>query len=173
MAHVILGLLLLWPQSFYDLTKSFEAGVSLFYSASTGSIKRALDRLLADGHIRVESETGPRQKKTYAVTEAGRTEFRRWMLSELSGTDVDGAMLARVHFLGLVDADERPTVAARIDERLRRDLGRLERLEAEISGKEAPAGFEDVARYQLATLQYGLASHRAALSWSEEYLPKH
>jgi len=95
------------------------------------------------------------------------------MLSELSGTDVDGAMLARVHFLGLVDVDERPTVAARIDKRLRQDLSRLERLEAQVSDTEVPAGLEDVARYQLATLQYGLASHRAALSWTEEYLPKH
>ena len=171
MAHVILGLLLLWPQSLYDLRKHFEAGISLFYSASTGSIKRALDRLLADGHIRVESESGPRGRKTYVVTDAGRQEFRRWMLSELSGTDVEGAMLARVHFLGLLDPHERPAVAARIDERLRQDLGRLERLAAQVSSAEVPAGFEDVSRYQVATLQYGLTSHRAALAWVEEYLP--
>lgn len=46
MANVILGLLMLWPQSLYELTKSFEAGISLFYSASTGSIKRALLSLI-------------------------------------------------------------------------------------------------------------------------------
>lgn len=172
MAHVILGLLMLWPQSLYDLTKNFEAGISLFYSASTGSIKRALDRLLADGRIRVESEEGPRGKKTYAATDAGRREFRRWMVSELSGTDAEGAMLARAYFLGLVEADERRVIAAHIDERVRRDLSRLERLKADVSATEVPAGFEEIARYQLATLQYGLASHRAALAWSEEYLPE-
>ena len=55
MAHVILGLLLIAPQSLYGLVKAFEAGVSLFYSASSGSIKRALDGLLAQGLIEVAS----------------------------------------------------------------------------------------------------------------------
>src|SRR5699024_9765083 len=72
MAHVILGLLMLWPQSLYEPTKHFTAGISLFYSASTGSIKRALDRLIEDEYIAVASEHGPRGKKTYEVTPTGR-----------------------------------------------------------------------------------------------------
>ena len=67
MSHVILGLLMLWPQSLYELTKNFEAGVSLFYSASTGSIKRALDGLLADGRIAVGPEGGPCVAKSSAA----------------------------------------------------------------------------------------------------------
>ena len=51
MANVILGLLLLAPMSLYDLIKAFEQGISLFYSASSGSIKRALDGLLKKGYI--------------------------------------------------------------------------------------------------------------------------
>ncbi|MGO1972960.1 MAG: PadR family transcriptional regulator [Propionibacteriaceae bacterium] len=172
MAHVILGFLLLWPQSLYELTKSFEAGVSLFYSASIGSIKRALDRLLAEGHIRVESEDGPRGKKVYAVTDAGRAEFRRWMLAELTGADFETAALSRAHFLGLVEADDRLRVAAHIEERIRWDLDRLERLEAKVATTEVPEGFDEVARFQLATLQYGLSACRTALAWAEEYLPQ-
>jgi DNA-binding PadR family transcriptional regulator len=171
MAHVILGLLMLWPQSLYELTKNFEAGVSLFYSASTGSIKRAIDRLLADDRIAVESSGGRRGKKVYAVTDAGRAEFRRWMLDDLSGSDAETAMLARAFFLGLLDAAERPIVAAHIRDRIRDELGRLEHLEAQVSRAEVPGGFEDVARFQLATLQYGLATCRTALGWAEEYLP--
>ncbi|NUL48741.1 PadR family transcriptional regulator [Cellulosimicrobium funkei] len=172
MSHVILGLLMLWPQSLYELTKNFEAGVSLFYSASTGSIKRSLDRLLADGRIRVASGEGPRGKKTYEITDAGRAEFRRWMLADLTGADLETAVLARVHFLGLMEAQDRPAVAAHIDERMRSDLGRLERLEAQVATVEVPAGFEEIARYQLATLQYGLTSGRMALAWAAEYLPE-
>ncbi|GAA2088455.1 hypothetical protein [Actinomadura alba] len=52
---------LIAPQTFYDLIKGFEAGVALFYSASPGSIKRALDTLLARGFIEVASiEAGGR-----------------------------------------------------------------------------------------------------------------
>ena len=171
MSHVILGLLMLWPQSLYDLTKGFEAGISLFYSASTGSIKRALDRLLADGLIRVRSQDGPRGRKTYAITDQGRDEFRRWMLAPLTGSDLETEVLARVHFLGLLEEHERPKVAAHVEGWIRWSLERLERLEVEVSATDVPEGFEDVARYQVATLQYGLSAGRTALEWAEEHLP--
>src|SRR5690606_21348042 len=103
MAHVILGLLLIAPQSLYDLVKSFEAGVSLFYSASSGSIKRALDGLLAQGLIEVASvEPSARGKKVYRVTDSGREEFRSWMTGELAGPDLETAALPRLFFLGLL-----------------------------------------------------------------------
>ncbi|WP_293696420.1 helix-turn-helix transcriptional regulator [uncultured Agrococcus sp.] len=170
MAHVILGLLMLWPQSLYELTKHFEAGVSLFYSASTGSIKRALDRLLAAGRISVESATGPRGKKTYAITEEGRAEFRRWMLDPGRGGDGETAVLARTFFLGLLEGEDRSVAAHRVHDRIRQDLNRLEQLDAQLPSIEVPEGFEEVAHYQLATLQYGIATGRTALRWAEEYL---
>ncbi|HIY65917.1 MAG TPA: PadR family transcriptional regulator [Candidatus Agrococcus pullicola] len=172
MAHVILGLLMLWPQSLYDLTKHFEAGVSLFYSASTGSIKRALDRLLSEGWIAVESASGPRGKKTYSISDEGRTEFRRWMLVEANGGDPETAILARTFFLGLLQGEDRSVAAARIHDRIRQDLARLEQLDSQLPSTAVPEGFEEVAHYQLATLQYGIATGRTALRWAEEYLPE-
>lgn len=163
---------MLWPQSLYDLKKHFEAGVSLFYSASTGSIKRALDRLLFEEWIAVESADGPRGKKTYSITEEGRTEFRRWMLVETNGGDSETAVLARTFFLGLLTEDDRASAAALIHDRIRQDLARLERLESRLPSQVIPEGLEEVARYQLATLQYGIATGRTALQWAEEYLPE-
>lgn len=166
MAHVILGLLLLAPQSLYDLVKSFEAGVSLFYSASTGSIKRALDRLLAEGRIEVAStDTGARGRKVYRVTDAGRAAFRTWMTGELTGPDPETAALSRLYFLGLLDPAERPGVLRRTAERIEADLDRLTTLAGTLDTVEVPPGLEDVARYQRATLDYGVAAHRQALDW--------
>lgn len=51
-AKVVLGLLRLRPMSLYDLVQAFGAGVSLFYSASAGPIKRALDDLVARARSR-------------------------------------------------------------------------------------------------------------------------
>lgn len=167
MAFVILGLLQLRPMSLYDLVKAFEAGVSLFYSASSGSIKRALDQLVAEGLVEVTAvEPGGRARKTHEATAAGRARFREWMSGELAG-DVETAALSRLYFLGLVEPEERPAVRARILERIREDLERLERLEGSVAAMPVPDGLEDVARYQRATLGYGLASHRAALGWFE------
>lgn len=170
MAYVILGLLLLRPMSQYDLVKAFEAGVSLFYSASPGSIRRALDSLVAQGHVEVaDEESGGRRRKTYRVTESGRARWRDWMVDEPTG-NLEQAALSRLYFLGLLDPGERRGVLERVEARLARDLAGLESVEAQVRDQEIPEELRDVAAYQLATLDYGLASHRHALQWFQARL---
>lgn len=170
MAYVILGLLMLRPMSLYDLVKAFETGVSLFYSASSGSITRALDTLVRQDHVEVASvEQGGRGRKTYQVTDSGREHFRTWMLAEPKG-DLETVALARLYFLGLLDAGERPRVLTNIEARVASDLAQLEALETQVQQQEVPDDLRDVATYQRATLQYGLASHRHALKWFQEQL---
>lgn len=171
MAHVILGLLLIAPRSLYDLVKGFEAGVSLFYSASTGSIKRALDGLLAQGLIEADGTTpGPRGRKAYRVTAAGRREFHAWMTGEPAGTDLETAALSRLFFLGLLEPADRADVLGRITARIEADLARLTALGERLDTAAVPAGQRDVAAFQLATLDYGIAAHRQALDWFRERL---
>ncbi len=166
MGYVILGLLLLRPMSLYDLIKAFEAGVSLFYSASSGSIKRALDGLVEQGRVEVAAvQPGGRGRKTHRVTEAGRRHFREWMGAELTGGDLETAALSRLYFLGLLDPPERGAVLDHIRSRVAGDLARLEALQLEVERYPVPDELRDVAAYQLATLRYGLASHRFALEW--------
>jgi DNA-binding PadR family transcriptional regulator len=170
MANVILGLLLITPQSFYGLVKGFEAGVALFYSASSGSIKRALDNLLARGLIEVaSSETGGRGKKVYRVTEAGRQEFHDWMTGEWGGSDLEIGALSRLYFLGLLDPAERGPVLRRIEARIEADLTKFTRLDEHLDTVAVPAGYQDVAAHQRATLDYGIASLRFALEWFRDY----
>ncbi|GIJ09750.1 hypothetical protein Van01_29640 [Micromonospora andamanensis] len=169
MAHVILGLLLIAPQSLYSLIKSFEAGVALFYSASSGSIKRALDTLLGKGLIEVAStEPGGRGKKVYRTTEAGRQEFHRWMTGELGGADLETAALPRLFFLGLLAPENRPPVLRKIQERAAADLAELTALHKHLDTMELSPEFRDVAAYQRLTLEYGITSGRHALAWFGE-----
>lgn len=174
MAHVILGLLLLRPASLYDLVKQFEASVSLFYSASSGSIRRALETLLTRGLIEVdEVEAGARGRKTYRVTDAGDAEFRAWMHGPVTGPDAEGAALPRLFFLGLLDPAERDEVLARLTARVAQDVARLEALDAQLDAQQVPDELRDVFTYQRATLDYGLASGRFALDWFRRYAADH
>ncbi|MDR5699416.1 PadR family transcriptional regulator [Agromyces aerolatus] len=169
MAHVILGLLLITPQSLYGLIKNFEAGVALFYSASAGSIKRAIDGLLGRGLIEVASvEPGGRGKKIYRVTDAGRREFHDWMTGELTGTDLEAAALPRLFFLGLLDEPERVAVLERIRQRAADDVAKLTALGSQLDAIDVPAEFRAVFAYQRATLDYGIASGEHALAWFGE-----
>lgn len=171
MAFVILGLLHLRAMSMYDILKAFDQGISLFYSASAGSIKRALDGLLTKGHITVaENAPGPRGRKTYAVTEAGRAAFREWMHGPLTDSDLDAAVLPRLYLLGLVPAPERTGILTAMRERAARDLAALESMAVTVDGQEAPDELSDVARYARATLDYGLTSYRGGLEWFDTFL---
>lgn len=166
MTHVILGLLLLAPQSLYDLIRSVEKGVALFYSASSGSIKRALDTLLGRGLIEVASvEAGGRGRKVYRTTPEGRREFEDWMRGELAGSDLEAAALPRLFFLGLLDSDERGPVLRRIQQRAEAEVQKLSALESRLDGLDVAPEHRDVLAYQRATLDYGLSAGRHATQW--------
>lgn len=172
MTYVILGLLLIAPRTQYELIKAFESGVSLFYSASSGSIKRALDTLVQRSWIEVaHTETDSRRRKRYRVTPAGREAFVGWMDGDITGTDLETAVLSRMFFLGLLDADTRASVQSRLIERIDGDLRRLDALATGLASVEVPDERRDIAEFQRATLDYGRASHRFALDWFRTRFP--
>ena len=104
MGNVILGLLLLGPQTLYSLNKQFEQGISLFYRASYGSLQSALKSLLAKGHVTfVEGIEGGRNKKIYSITDAGRAAFFDWMGAPVASGDLEVLALSKLFFLGLLD----------------------------------------------------------------------
>jgi DNA-binding PadR family transcriptional regulator len=174
MAHVILGLLLITPRTFYDLIKVFEAGVALFYSASPGSIKRALDTLLTRGFIEVASvEAGGRGRKVYRLTDAGRQDFRAWMTGELAGPDLETAALSRLYFLGLLEPAERVPVLRRITARIESGLATLTALDTHLDTLDVPEEHRDLATHQRATLDYGIAAHRFMLDWFRDHIDRH
>ena len=170
MAHVILGLLLLGDQTLYGFKKQFEAGIALFYSSSVGSLKRALDQLRALGHIEVaHQEEGPRGRKTYRITASGRAEFYRWMRSPVAGSDLETDALSRTYLLGLLEPSARLEVVDQILAGIEDGIGGLRRLAASLDSATVPAHLQDVFVHQLATLDYGIASHEFAQRWFRDY----
>ncbi len=170
MPFVILGLLLLaGPLSLYDVHKHFTGGISLFYRASYGSIQRALTQLIVDGQVSVTSAVGdPRGKKLHTPTAAGAQAWREWMRSPVTGSDAETTMLARVFFLGLLDASERDEVVALLAARVDDDLAGLYDFAAALDGADVPAEHAHVLRYQRATLEYGIRAHELARGWLSE-----
>lgn len=170
MQQVILGLLILHgPLSLYAVQRHFQQGVSLFYSASFGSIQRALRQLADAGLATVSVAPGDaRGSKPYTITDAGRTAWQEWMAAPIAGADIETIALAKTFFLGLVD--DPSARAAAIDTILARvgtDLATLEEVERQLDAAEVPAELAEIARYQRATLEYGVRSHRLALEWAE------
>ncbi|MBK8459186.1 MAG: PadR family transcriptional regulator [Micropruina sp.] len=169
MGSFILGLLLaLGPQTLYSLNRQFQAGPSLFYSASFGGLQSALRGLVAAGQVTVQEVTeSGRHKRIHAITDEGVAAFHAWIRSPLDG-DLEVAALARLFHLGLIEepADRRAILSGIIGA-IEGQLADLEGLSGVLAAQTqaVPPEVRDVVRYQLATLDYGVTAHRAGLAW--------
>lgn len=169
MQFLILGLLLHGPLSAYDLRKRFTAGISLFYSASLGGIQRALKALDAQGWVtKEESADSGRPRHLYAITEAGHEAWRRWMLSPITESDVEQTALARVYLLGSMPPEHRAESLALLRHRVGADLERLTALRLAIHAAPIPEDLQEITRYRLATLDYGIRAHELMARWLDE-----
>src|ERR671919_614214 len=80
--HALLGALADRPRTGYALLRHFEQSLAYAWPASHSQIYPELARLLKEGFI-AEQETGPRNSRTYVLTEA-RLEWLAWALEQVS-----------------------------------------------------------------------------------------
>lgn len=124
--HAALGLLALRGEaSGYDLLGIFNESLEQVWPATQSQLYTELGKLTEAELVEVVAEGG-RGRKAYAVTDAGRQEFRHWLLKEPPTTNRRNDMLLRVFFLGMVPLEEaqgfllgRAEAAAEMHERLR------------------------------------------------------
>jgi PadR family transcriptional regulator, regulatory protein AphA len=164
MEFVILGLLMMRSQTVYELNQCFKEGISLFYSASYGSLQTALKKLLDKEWVEFSEEVeNGRHKKVYAVLPAGREAFADWMHGETPDNKLEVTSLSKMYFLGLIESEEdKRTILREITEKTEKALGGLEALDRQLELIEVPEDFRDIFRYQRKTLEYGIGAHRFA-----------
>lgn len=166
MKYVVLGLLLLRPDTLYGLRKQFETSVSLFYRASFGSLTSALKGLVGAGLIeRRESSGEGRRKVVYSVTASGRGVFLEWLGAIPDETDVETGILARLFFLGLVDGDVRPGILDRFSELYEAKAAQLAGIAGVIDSARIPAELADILRFQRLVLEQGMTHYAGTGRW--------
>jgi PadR family transcriptional regulator, regulatory protein AphA len=158
--HALLGALADRPRTGYSLLKHFEQSLDYAWPASHSQIYPELARLLDDGLI-VETETGPRNARTYAVTEAGLEEVRRWLRETRPERRVRSEAALRTFFLWLLDPAEASEHLEREREYWDGVLAELERIRAE------PAGTTRKEQAFRLALDGGIRTVQARLEWAE------
>ncbi len=99
----LLGLLISrGPASGYSLSKAFQDTLSHVWSASHSQVYPELGRMAERGLVTVEAD-GPRGRKPYTVTDAGRAELERWLTEEEPGRAVRSEVALRAFLLPVVD----------------------------------------------------------------------
>lgn len=103
--HGILGLLCGRELSGYDLTREFDLTLSNVWSASHSQIYPELARLAADGLIE-QVGSGPRGRKVYTATAAGRDEVVSWLRRPDPGRELRVEALLKGFFWWLLPKEE-------------------------------------------------------------------
>lgn len=152
--HGLLGLLAGKPMSGYELTQTFDSSLSFVWSASHSQIYPELGRLLEDGLIR-QVESGPRGRKTYAITPKGRREIRTWLLESEPDRSNRSESSLRFFFLWQLDPEEAEHLLHKEREYHRLVLERYTQMAR--GGVDAPWG--------PLPLQLGITYERAMLRW--------
>jgi PadR family transcriptional regulator AphA len=154
----LLGALADRPRTGYELLRHFEQSLAYAWPASHSQIYPELARMLEDGLI-AETETGPRNSRTYALSDAGLAEVRRWLRDTDPDRRVRNDAALRTFFLWLLEPDEARAQLEREQAHSRKILEELETIRA------APRGSTRKERAFLLALEGGIRSTEARLEW--------
>lgn len=155
-----LGLLASEPGSGYDLLRHFEKSLANVWPATQSQLYGELNRLAEAGLIEV-TDIGPRGRKEYRITDAGRAELRRWVADSHDDQPFRSAALLRVFLLAALPPAEAQSHMERMAEHADAEVERLERLRDSIAWTD-----DDDSFYGLAVLDYGLRLSAMEAEWA-------
>jgi DNA-binding PadR family transcriptional regulator len=158
--YATLGLLAQSSGSGYDLLKRFQLSMANVWSATQSQLYGELNKL-ADADLIEVSDIGPRGRKEYRITEAGRAELVRWINDTGDDPPIRRPDLVRVFLLGeLAPADARK-YATRFAKHAGSELKRLEQLRDSLHW-----GASDTDFYGRAALEFGLRDAAMEEQWA-------
>ncbi|MEV6906205.1 PadR family transcriptional regulator [Amycolatopsis sp. NPDC051071] len=135
--HAVLATLLPGPQSGYDLAKKFDDVMRGVWYARRNQMYGELAKLTEAGFAEEVAE-GPRGRRTYAATPAGRAELRRWLVEVEPDRTVRDESTLRALLVSTLDSKDALWVLAREEEALTAELAPLREYLAELAQVEQP-----------------------------------
>ncbi|MGW0159946.1 PadR family transcriptional regulator [Mycobacterium sp. NPDC003323] len=155
-----LGLLAQHPGSGYDLLRRFEISMANVWPATQSQLYGELNRLADHGLIEV-AEIGPRGRKVYRATEAGRAELLRWVTNPQDDPPLRSTELLRIFLLTELPRADAIAYVRSLAEHAESELVRLTTLRDSLTCGDSDADF-----YGMAALQYGLRVESMRADWA-------
>jgi DNA-binding PadR family transcriptional regulator len=156
-AGALLGLLRRGPVTPYRLAALANETIGNFWTVTQSQVYRELAAMDETGLV-VRGERGPRDRRLYAITDAGRVAFAAWVEEDPEPEHLRIPLLLKLTFLDDLDPGRVRAVVRR-----HRDL-HADRL-AGYQARERELTQRGVPEARWLTLKFGLAYERAALAW--------
>ena len=172
LSHAILGFLEYQPMSGYNLKKHFDRSVAHFWSATQSHIYKSLEILESEGMVKsqlIQQEGKPNQKQ-YQITDAGRTELRRWLSTPLPVEHPRAAWLIQIFFAHNLANEEIASLFEKRIEYLRTYLSQLQDAQKTMDENYKKMDMKRLQSLWQLTLDYGIDYYQHEINWLEETL---
>lgn len=160
----LLGFLHAGPMTGWELVAEAEQQIGNFWSLTRSQVYRELVQMEASGLI-VAGERGPRDRRPYTLTDAGRAAFLDWASQKPERESIRYPLLLRVLFGHLMPPEVlQASITSQRAEHAAR-LAQLQQVRREVERNPS------ANPYRTATLEFGLAYERAVMRWFDRVLP--
>jgi PadR family transcriptional regulator AphA len=131
--YAILGLLSWQPLSGYDLKKIISESEVFYWSGNNNQIYTALIRLHDAGLVtrQVQQQESLPAKKIYSITQRGREDLRRWVLSTIELPEVHKTFLIQLACAEGLTSQELDVLLGRYEDEISLKLRMQERMQKE------------------------------------------
>lgn len=157
-AGALLGFLHAGPMSGWDLVRTAQRTLGTFWSVTRSQVYRELARLAEDGLVEV-GERGPRARRPYALTDAGRKAFLAWLDREPEPEQIRFPLLLTLGF-GRHLPPERLAAFVEANRQVH-----AERLDHYLRQRAEGGGDGDQDPWATAILDFGIHYEKAVLEW--------
>jgi len=171
--HAILAFIEFEPMSGYDLKKFFDVSVAHFWSATQSHIYKSLEGLEKKGWAAAHTiqQEGKPNRKVYQITNEGRAELRRWLVTPLPMEPVRDSCLIQIFFSHFSSNEEIAALFEIRMEKIREHLQTLRTTAQEAINENAKrVGVERARQLWQITLDYGTDFYEFELAWHEKTL---
>ncbi len=162
--HAVLGLLTVQPSTGYELTQRFDKSLANAWHASHSQIYPELAKLQDEGMVEVVGE-GARRSRTWAVTDAGRDELRRFMTEAEPVRSQRNETAVRWFLVDLLEPADKRKALERELAFCEAELERLNAIAAAIDASDGPKRFRG-------TVDLGLRMTSVMRDWLQEQLSR-
>ena len=166
-AAALLGLLHGGSMTGWDLVATAQERIGNFWTLTQSQVYRELTKMAETGLVTV-GEPGPRDRKPYTITAAGRRAFAEWINEEPAREQLRVPLLLTIQF-----ADH--LTPRRLREIIKTQRAKHAQRLAEYREAEKMLAGQPDQTTRLATLRFGIQHEQAVLSWFDElpnYIPR-
>lgn len=154
-AAAALGFLHRAPMTGWQLAQIVEASLCDFFNVTRSQVYKELRTLAATGLVEA-GETGPRDRRPYTITPAGRASFRDWLHTDPAPEIMRSPFHLKLFFADQLDRNTIERFVRRYREHNDERLAYYRTLEPTVE-KISPNGTH--------VLRYGIAARETTLRW--------